>query len=164
MRNTSLFKKFKSLRLGLVIIKKWRDESKKLEESFLDFFNSFRKKHIGWSYFIAVVDNWYTPNISQIFLWNRPLTLTLARTKSRRYIFVLKEHFIIYLIMYYLLLITKKICNLFALKNSKFLKKKILKKLWVSVETERIIFVKNKARFFHLILWTFEIKNKKGKK
>ncbi len=57
-------------------------------------------------------------------------------------------------------------CNLFALENLKILKKmlKIAKKLWGPVKTERNIFVKNIVSFFHLILWAFEIKNKKGKK
>jgi len=82
------------------------------------FFYSFRKKYIGWSYFLAVANNWLTLNISQIFYSKLAFDLdpspTYGLNVSDIYIF-LKDHFIIYLI--------KKKNNLFVLKNSKFFEK-----------------------------------------
>ena len=58
--------------------------------------------------------------------------------------------------------------NLFALENSKILKKMLKiaksKKLWGSVKTERSIFVKNQSQVFPSHIMGFRNKNKKGKK
>ena len=85
------------------------------------------------------------------FFRKRPLTLTLA-LPCRWYIIFLQEHFIIYLMIYNLIFNYNEICNLFILKNSKFLEKilKITKSkiLWGSVKTERSIFVKNQSQVF----------------
>jgi len=54
--------------------------------------------------------------------------------------------------------------HLFALKNSQILKKMLKSPNWKKWKLNEAFSSKNKVIFFHLILWDFEIKNKKGEK
>ena len=120
--------------------------------NFSRFYLTLQKKSILWP------KNGKRQIIDKFFFRNRPLTLTLARLMKVIYIF--SERTFRYLIK-------NKIYNLLALKNSKFLKNVVKiaksKKLWISIKTERSIFVKNQVQVFDLILWAFDIKNKEGK-
>ena len=102
----------------------------------------------------------------EIGLW--PWPWPYLWTKCRRYIFFLKVHFIIYLMIHCFILYYKEIYNLFALKNSKFLKKMLKitksKKLWGSIKTERSIFAKKQVQVFPAHIKSFRKKNKKGEK
>ena len=88
--------------------------------------------------------------------------------KCSRYVIFLKDHFIIYLIIHNLIINFKKIYNFFSLKIQKFWEKcsksPNQKNFEGPLKLNEAFSSKTKVNFFHLILWTLKINNKKGKK
>ncbi len=144
LRKTVLFRKFKSLSFHKTKTKK----TKKVRRIFYRFFFTFSEKNILVGHILSLCPiNGKRQIFHKFFFWIGlwPWPLSYLWTKCRPYINFLKEHFIIYPLIYKLIINFKKMYNLFALKNSKILKKMLKiaksKKLWWSVNTERSIFV-----------------------
>ncbi len=115
LRKNVLFREFKSLRSH-----KTKTLIEKSETKLFQLFFTYSEKNILVDHIFSlcpingkrqIFNNFFSK--SAFDLW----------TKCRRYIIFLKEHFIIYLLIYKLVINFIKMCNLFALENLKILRK-----------------------------------------